>query len=70
MIERPMEIVIGAEIAYWAIIAVILTPIVTALVHHAAARRWVWLFADILLPPVAIVRGIGVWMKGSSSPES
>jgi hypothetical protein len=63
VIQRPTEIVIGGEIVYWALFAVLLTPLVTALVHDAAARRWVWLFLDILLPPIGIVRGVCVWLR-------
>lgn len=63
MIQRPTEIVIGSDIVYWAIAAVLLTPLVTALVHDAAARRWIWLFLDILLPPIGIVRGVCVWLR-------
>lgn len=63
MVERPSEIVISGEIIYWAVFAVLLTPLVTALVHDATARRWIWLFFDILFPPIAIVRGACVWLR-------
>ena len=63
MIQRPTEIVIGGEIVYWVLVSIPLTAVVTALVHDAPSRRWIWLFLDILLPPIAIVRGICVWLR-------
>ena len=40
MIERPTQIVISGDILYWVLIAALLTPIITVLVHDAMARRW------------------------------
>jgi len=62
---RPadIQIVIGAEVIYWVVIAAALTPIVTALVHDATTRRWFWLFFGILFPPIALIRGVVVWLK-------
>lgn len=63
MIQRPTEIVVSGEIVYWAVAALLLTPLIAALVHDAVARRWVWLFLDILLPPIGIVRGVCIALR-------
>lgn len=54
---------LGHGLVYWIIAAVVAALFVTALVHDAQARRWVWLVAELMLPPVAIVRGILVWIE-------
>ena len=32
-------------------------------VHDAQSRRWIWLFFDFLLPPIGVVRGVGMWFR-------
>lgn len=63
MIERPAVYYIPGELVIWAILACALTPLMTSVVHDAQQRRWGWLFLDLLLPPVGIVRGIGIWFR-------
>lgn len=63
MIERPTQLVIPGELAAWVLVAIALTPILTAVVHDAMSRRWAWLFLDILLPPAGILRGVFIWFK-------
>jgi hypothetical protein len=63
MIERPTQIVIHGDIIYWVVACALLTPLVTALVHDAQSRHWIWLFFNILLPPIGIVRGLCIWLR-------
>jgi hypothetical protein len=63
MIERPTQMVIPGELVAWVLVAIALTPILTAVVHDVMSRRWAWLFLDILLPPVGILRGVCIWFK-------
>ena len=63
MIERPTHIVIEGEVVVWLVACVLLTPFVTALVHDAQSRRWVWLFFDLLLPPIGVARGVCIWFN-------
>ena len=63
MIERPTQMVIPGELVAWVLVAIALTPILTAVVHDAISRRWVWLFFDILLPPIGLVRGVCIWFN-------
>jgi hypothetical protein len=53
----------GGLVFYWTIGAVLSALFVTALVHDAQGRRWVWLVAELMLPPIAVVRGILMWME-------
>jgi hypothetical protein len=63
MIERPVQIVIGGEIVLWVVACVALTPLVVALVHDAQAKRWLWLYFSLLLPPVGVLRGLIVLFR-------
>lgn len=54
---------IGSGLVYWLITAALAAMFVTALVHDAQSRRWLWLVVDIALPPVGIVRGLLVWIE-------
>ncbi len=53
----------GSGLVQWVIAAGIGALFVTALVHDAQARRWLWLFGDIFFPPIGIVRGLLVWLE-------
>jgi hypothetical protein len=53
----------GTGLVRWVIAAGIGALFVTALVHDAHARRWLWLFSDIAFPPIGIVRGLLVWLE-------
>ncbi len=53
----------GAGLMQWVIAAALFTLIVTALVHDAHARRWLWLFGDIAFPPIGVVRGLLIWLE-------
>jgi hypothetical protein len=53
----------GIGLIYWVIVSVLVAFFVTALVHDAQARRWVWLVADLMIPPVAVIRGFLVWIE-------
>jgi hypothetical protein len=48
---------------YWVVASVFVAFFVTALVHDAQARRWVWLVADLMIPPIAVIRGFLVWIE-------
>ncbi len=63
MIERPSQLISPGELVTWVLLAIALTPILTAVVHDAMSRRWVWLFLDILLPPIGLARGVCIWFK-------
>ncbi len=53
----------GTGLVQWIIAAGIGALFVTALVHDAQARRWLWLFGDIVFFPIGIVRGLLVWFE-------
>jgi len=53
----------GAGLIHWIIVAAIGALFVTALVHDAQSRRWLWLFGDIAFPPIGVVRGLLVWLE-------
>ncbi|MFN3745733.1 MAG: hypothetical protein ACK4TL_13605 [Hyphomicrobiaceae bacterium] len=53
----------GAGLVHWIIAAGLAALFVTALVYDAQARRWLWLFGDIALPPIGVVRGLLVWLE-------
>ncbi len=36
---------------------------ITAVVNDVVARRWLWLIADCVLPPIGLVRGLLVWFN-------
>lgn len=59
--DWPMGL--GPSLVYWIIAAVLGALFVTALVHDAQARRWVWLIAELMVPPIAIVRGVLIWIE-------
>jgi hypothetical protein len=65
MIERPTQIAIGGDIVYWLVACVALTPFVIALVHDAQAKRWLWLYFSLLLPPIGVLRGLIVLLRRS-----
>ena len=54
---------LGSGLVYWIISAALGALFVTALIFDAQARRWLWLVADIAIPPVGVVRGLLVWLE-------
>ena len=63
VIEWPTQIVIEGEIIVWIVACILLTPFVAALAYDAQSRRWVWLFFDLLVPPLGVARGVCIWFR-------
>jgi len=59
----PFPFAFGSVLVHWAISAGLMALFVTALVHDAQARRWLWLFGNIVFPPIGIVRGLLIWLE-------